>query len=147
MTTIKRPVARRVSTSRRGRSDRGASAIETAILIPVLLGLLFLIIQAGLFYHARNVASSAAQVAVQRASVLHGTAADGQAAAAGYVQDTAGGVLLSPTVTVDRGATQVRAVVTGATPSLVPGVTLPDVTATAAAPVERLTTLTRGGTP
>jgi len=41
--------------------DRGISAVEFAILTPSLLILIFLVIQAGLYYHAVNVTQAVAQ--------------------------------------------------------------------------------------
>jgi Flp pilus assembly protein TadG len=43
------------------RSDRGASAIELAVLAPAFLGVVMLIIQFGLWFDARQVALAAAQ--------------------------------------------------------------------------------------
>ena len=49
-------LARRV-----GRSDRGASAVELAVLAPGLMMLCMLILQFGLWFNARQVAVAAAQ--------------------------------------------------------------------------------------
>lgn len=121
------------------RPHAGVSAVETAIVVPALLLMLFGIVQTGLYFHARDLASSAAQVAAQRARTVDGTSGAGQAAAVQYVKDTGGGVLLSPVVAVSKTATTVRVVVTGTTPALVPGLPMPAIVATVAAPVERLT--------
>ena len=42
------------------RDDTGAAGIEAVILYPVVLVLIFAIIQGGIVFHARNVARSAA---------------------------------------------------------------------------------------
>lgn len=41
--------------------ERGVSVVEFAILMPVFLPLIFLLIQAGLYFHAQNVAQAVAQ--------------------------------------------------------------------------------------
>jgi hypothetical protein len=41
--------------------DRGVSAVEFAMLMPVFLPLIFLLVQAGLYYHAVNVTNAVAQ--------------------------------------------------------------------------------------
>ncbi|MBI1759419.1 MAG: pilus assembly protein [Actinobacteria bacterium] len=43
------------------RGERGASAVEYALLTPAFLLLTFLIIQAGMYYYARSVAQSVAE--------------------------------------------------------------------------------------
>lgn len=51
---------------RRVRGDRGVSAIELAVIAPTLLLLIFLAIQAGLFFYARSVALQAAREGVSQ---------------------------------------------------------------------------------
>lgn len=41
--------------------ERGVSVVEFAILMPVFLPLIFLVIQAGLYFHAQNIAQAVAQ--------------------------------------------------------------------------------------
>jgi Flp pilus assembly protein TadG len=53
--------------------ERGASAVEYAILTPVFLVLTFLIIQTGMYYYARNVAQSAAEDAARSARATNAT--------------------------------------------------------------------------
>ncbi|MDO9379935.1 MAG: TadE/TadG family type IV pilus assembly protein [Nocardioidaceae bacterium] len=48
----------------RGRGDSGTSAIEFVIVAPVFLALIFLLVQAGLFFYGRNVAETAAREGV-----------------------------------------------------------------------------------
>jgi Flp pilus assembly protein TadG len=59
-------MARRMAKACRGigatiRSDRGASAVELAVLAPAFLMVIMLIIQFGLWFEARQVALAAAQ--------------------------------------------------------------------------------------
>lgn len=60
--------------------DRGATTTELSLVFPIFLTLLFLLIQASLYYHARNVASTAAQEAAAIASEYGRTADLAQAA-------------------------------------------------------------------
>lgn len=41
--------------------ERGVSAVEFAVLMPVFLPFIFLVVQAGLYYHAVNVSNAVAQ--------------------------------------------------------------------------------------
>jgi Flp pilus assembly protein TadG len=50
-------ISRRLGSDR----ERGVSAIEFAMLMPVFLPLIFLLVQAGLYYHAVNVTHAVAQ--------------------------------------------------------------------------------------
>jgi Flp pilus assembly protein TadG len=68
------------TTGRLGRlraaPERGASAVEYAVLTPVFLVLAFLIIQAGMYYYARNIAQSAAEDAARAARATQASASD-----------------------------------------------------------------------
>lgn len=46
------------------RDERGTSAVEFAIVTPVVLLLIFVIVEVGLYYHARNAAQSSAREGV-----------------------------------------------------------------------------------
>ena len=63
------------------------------ILLPALFAVMFLGMQAALFYHARTVAIAAAQEGARAAGAEDGTAAAGIAAASDFVADTGGDVL------------------------------------------------------
>lgn len=54
------------------------TAVQVAILFPALLFWLMLIVQYGLWWHAKQVANAAAAEAVAAAQVPEGTEADGQ---------------------------------------------------------------------
>jgi Flp pilus assembly protein TadG len=118
----------------RFRSERGMTTIQVAILFPVVLLWLMLIVQYGLWWHAKQVANAAAAEAVDAAQVSDGTAADGEAAASSYLDQS--GNLENVTVAVDRQPTLVIAEVHGDAPQLVPGFSW-SVTARSEAPVER----------
>ena len=51
---------------RRGRSERGVSTLELAILAPAILALIFVSIQTALWLYGRSVALNAAQEGVSR---------------------------------------------------------------------------------
>ena len=116
------------------RDERGMTTIQVAILFPAVLIWLMLIVQYGLWWHAKQVANAAAAEAVDAAQVSDGSAAEGEAAASSYLAQS--GNLDNITVTVDRQPTVVVAEVHGDAPQLVPGFSW-SVTARSQAPVER----------
>jgi Flp pilus assembly protein TadG len=113
--------------------DRGVSVLVVAIVMPAVLFLLMLSVQAGMFWHARQRADAAAARAVAAAAREGGTASDGQNAADDFLS---GAPLDNAAVTVTVDIDQAQATVTGTAPALVPGVVW-EVHASAAAPVER----------
>lgn len=122
------------------RDDTGSAGVEAAILYPVVLLLIFVIIQGGIVFHARNVAQSAANGAVLAAQVEDGTADDGISEANARLARAGDSSLLAGAIVqVDRGATQVTAAVTGQAMSIVPGLDGIAVSATATGPVEQFT--------
>jgi len=119
---------------RRVRDERGMTTIQVAILFPVVLFWIMLIVQYGLWWHAKQVANAAAAEAVDAAQVSTGSARDGEDAAASYLAQS--GNLDNITVTVSREPTVVTVEVRGEAPQLVPGFAW-SVTARSTAPVER----------
>src|SRR5215207_4306223 len=61
------------------RSERGSTSVQMVILMPVLFSVMFLGLQAALFYHARTVAIAAAQDGARAAGAETGTASNGTA--------------------------------------------------------------------
>jgi Flp pilus assembly protein TadG len=110
------------------------TTLQVAILFPVVLFWIMLIVQYGLWWHAKQVANGAAAEAVDAAQVSVGTARDGEVAAASYLAQS--GNLSNVHVTVTREPTIVTAEVRGDAPRLVPGFAW-SVTARSVAPVER----------
>lgn len=110
------------------------TTIQVAILFPVVLFWIMLIVQYGLWWHAKQVANAAAAEAVDAAQVSSGTARDGEDAAASYLAQS--GNLDDITITVSREPTTVTVEVHGDAPRLVPGMEW-SVTARSSAPVER----------
>lgn len=133
------PDCRRPNRSR-ARCEAGAASIEGALLIPAALLIIFVIIQAALWWHGRDVALHAAQDGVRTATADGGSRGDGAAATTEFI-DRAGGasVLSEVTVTVTRTGDQIHVTVRGRAPSLLPGVRIPMVVETAAGPVEQWT--------
>jgi len=114
-------------------------SIQLVILLPALFAVMFLGMQAALFYHARSVAIAAAQEGARAASAESGTQSDGVAAADAFVSDAGGDdVLSSVGVTADRTATTVTVTVTGHSLSVIPGWT-PRIEQSASLPTERIT--------
>lgn len=107
---------------------------EVAVLFPAVLFWLMLIVQYGLWWHAKQVANAAAAEAVDAAQVQAGSARDGEDAGRRYLAQA--GNLGDIRITVDRGLATVTAEVRGTAPQLVPGFAW-SVTARSAAPVER----------
>ena len=119
---------------RRVRDERGLTTIQVAILFPVVLFWIMLIVQYGLWWHAKQVANAAAAEAVDAAQVSSASARDGEDAAASYLAQS--GNLDNITITVSREPTVVTVEVRGDAPQLVPGFEW-SVTARSTAPVER----------
>lgn len=128
-------VARLVRASPR---DRGTGSVEVVVLLPLVFLLLFAMVQAGLWFHARAVALAAAQEGARVAAAQSSTAGAGISAAASLVADAGTGVVLQPVVTGSRTATMATVSVTGTAQSLMPFLN-PTVAQSASFPVERIT--------
>src|SRR3546814_15520586 len=120
------------------------TTIQVAILYPAFLFWIMLIVQYGLWWHAKQVANAAAAEAVDAAQISTGTARDGEDAAASYVAQS--GNLDNLTITVTREPTAVTAALYGDAPRLVPGLA-GSVSARTAAPAERFLPAPQRGRP
>ena len=119
--------------------EGGSTSIQMVFLLPVLFSVMFLGMQAALYYHARTVAIAAAQEGARAAAAETGTTARGAAAAVGFVADAGGDdVLTAVSVAGARTPTTATITVTGRALSVIPGWT-PRLQQSATAPVERLT--------
>lgn len=118
--------------------DRGASSVETVVLVPLLFLLLLAMVQGGLWFHARAVALGAAQEGARVAAAEDSSAGAGISAAASFVADAGAGVVVNPAVTSSRSGATATVTVTGAAQSLVPFLN-PSVSQSASLPVERIT--------
>ena len=127
------------TSSSRHRGERGSVSIELIILLPALFAVMFLGMQAALFYHARTVAIAAAQEGAKAAGGENGTESDGVSAASSFVVEAGGDdVLTGASATADRTATTVTVTVRGHSLSVIPGWN-PVIVQSASLPVERLT--------
>ena len=130
---------RRPATSSSRRDERGSVSIELVILLPALFAVMFLGMQAALFYHARTVAIAAAQEGARAAGGENGQAADGVSAASSFIADAGGDdVLTGTSATANRTATRVTVTIRGSSLSVIPGWN-PMVVQHATVTVERLT--------
>jgi Flp pilus assembly protein TadG len=117
----------------RARDDRGVSALTVAVVFPVVMMLVMLAVQGGLYWHAHQRAEAAADRAVAVAARVDGSGAAGEAAAWAFLD---GAPLDGATVSVRRGGDQAQATVAATAPSLV-GVIRWTVTASSTAERER----------
>ena len=109
------------------------------ILLPALFAVMFLGMQAALFYHARSIAIAAAQEGARAAGGEHGSASDGISAAHAFLTDAGGrDVLRRATAEVDRTPTTVTVTIRGRSLSVIPGWS-PIVVQHASVTLERLT--------
>jgi len=124
---------------RRRRGERGSVSIELVILLPVLFAVMFLGMQAALYYHARTVAIAAVQEGARAAGGEQGKTSDGIAAATSFVDDAGGDdVLIRASASANRTATVATVTVEGHSLSVIPGWS-PVVRQSATVPVEKLT--------
>lgn len=125
------------------RSDDGSSAIELAVLGPVILLIIFSIIQFALVEYGANVALNSAREAVSTLRLIDQPACQNRqqqvaADTVTYARSLGSAALESPTVSPRCGADSVSVTVTGHATSLVPGLTI-SVSRTASGRVEHFT--------
>jgi Flp pilus assembly protein TadG len=121
---------------RKRERERGNSAVELVLGFPVLLLIVFTIVQFALVWHAEQVAQAAASQALAAARIQGGTQASGQAEADRILTQLASGALPQRSITVQRGPAQTTVTVSGTAASILPFWTL-HIHAEAAGPVER----------
>lgn len=124
-----------VRTKRPWAPDAGATTVEAAVLLPFLLLLTMLVVQAGIWFYATALATTAANHGVDAARLQDGSAADGHDAATQFLDEP--GVLRTPSIEVVRDDETASVTVSGDVASLMFGIPF-SVTATAHAPVERV---------
>lgn len=132
-------------TRRRCAGDRGSSAVEFAILFPVVALLLFGGPQLTMWYFAREAAEAAATSAAREASTLAATPESGRAAAAEYLERIGTDTITGYQVDVKQSEATVTVRIHATVQKIVP---LPGISPTAdvtvTRPRERFTT---GGSP
>lgn len=118
------------------RAERGYVTTEVVLLTPVLLLLVMLVVQFGLWLHAQHVAQAAADEGLRDARTASVSLADAEARASAFLDQTASSVIEDRSLKVERDGDIARVVVVGDAPAVVPGLEL-GIRAVAAAPVER----------
>ena len=103
------------------RPDAGAASAELVIAMPLLLLIVMLVIQAGVWFHATHIAQAAANRAAATAAAYHSSAGAGRSAGADTLTAIGSGVLKNPSVSVTRTATEVRVTIHGVASTVVPG--------------------------
>lgn len=134
--------ARRLA--RRLGGDRGSVTVELAVLFPVFLLVVLSAVQAGMWWHTRNLLLASANAGLQAGRTTTGTATDAQAAASSYLARAGGTAVSHPTVTASVTATTVRVQVSATTLRVlpIPGLDIP-ATQVAIGAKERFTTAGR----
>ena len=120
------------------RDERGSSSIEMVIALPLVLAVLFLAVQAGMWFHARSIALASAQSGARTSAMLNSSLEAGLSSARSFAADVGGTTLTGVTVTGDRTATTTTVTVTGHSVRLVPFMDV-TVSQSATLPVERYT--------
>src|SRR3954451_5373532 len=106
---------------RRLRAERGSVSLEMAIVFPVVLLLVMTSIQAALWFYARSIALGAAQEGAREGRVQPASTARAQAAAEGFLEQTASALLTGRGVTVTGSPASIAVTVTGPLLGLFPG--------------------------
>lgn len=125
----------------RAGGDRGTSALELVLYMPLLMGAIFITVQFALIYLGNQVVSSSVRQAARVARDGGGTPAAmqaGEAAGRDYATRIGHGLVTGVTVSVAPvGAGQeVRAVVRARALQLVPGIQAPSIEQVSQGPVE-----------
>ena len=120
--------------------DRGSASLEITVLFPVVLLLVFAVIQGALYFHARNVALAAASDGLTAARARAGSGEEGRRVATSFLERAGGrDVLLGAEVDAVRTGATATVAVSGHVMSLLPGLPGWSVSQTASGPVERFT--------
>lgn len=135
------PEAEGATGGDRGGKDRGESSVQMAIVFPIVLLVTICVVQAAMWFFARNIALTAAREGVAAARVYQSPEGAGAARARETLGRIAGDSLTGTTVsTSGSSATEVRVTVTGHAPSMIPGLSGLSVSQSAGSPRERWTT-------
>lgn len=124
---------------RPGDPDAGALTLSYVIIFPAFLFALLVIVQASMWFLARDIALAAARQGADAARAFGAPADAGPGAALTFVSSHGSGLLAGATATSagSTGAT-VQIAVTGNAPALIPGLPI-RVTETVQEPVEQFT--------
>jgi Flp pilus assembly protein TadG len=100
--------------------ERGAVALEFAIVFPMVLVLTFGGVQVAFWFQARAMCQAAAQAGVRASRVTGAPAGAGRSAATAYLAATAGDTVRAPRVSESRVATAVTVGCTGTALQVMP---------------------------
>jgi Flp pilus assembly protein TadG len=123
------------SPGRRDDRERGAATAELVLVTPVMLFMVLLVVQFGLWFHASHVASAAAQEGARAARVEGSNASAGKARAEQFLDAVGSDLVLERVVTAENLTGAVRVEVSGRAIRVVPGLRLP-ISAESEGPVE-----------
>jgi Flp pilus assembly protein TadG len=125
--------------SRHLRRDGGALMLSYIIIVPVFMLAVMAIVQAAMWYLARDAALAAARQGADAARVPGATAGAGPAAALAFARTSASGYLLSPSASASGSTPEtIQITVTGHVPTLVPWMDI-NISQAVQAPVEQFT--------
>lgn len=117
--------------------ERGSATIQVVLTMPLLGLLVFGIVQFALYFHALQIAQTAADEGVTAARVEGASDTDGRDRSDAFLAAMAGGALHDEQVVVQRDARSVRVDVTGTAEQVVPLLRL-GIEASATAPIEQV---------
>jgi Flp pilus assembly protein TadG len=118
------------------RDDRGALTLSYVVLLPFVFVVVMTLIQASLWFLARNAALASARQGVDAARAFDASRAAGPAAALAFARQAGQGYLEEPQASeVGSTSTTISITVSGRVPSFVPNLVL-SVSETAQGPVE-----------
>ena len=124
-------------TARAGRADVGALTLSYVIILPVFLAGIMVIVQASVWYLARQTALAAARRGADVARTADPPPGSGAQSAIAFARSAAPGFLLGVSASVRIGPDHtVIVTVSGRAPSLVPGLPI-HISEVVTAPVER----------
>lgn len=121
---------------RRERCQRGEAAVETVLVVPIVLFLILLVIQAGLWFHGSQLVEAAAQEGMQAGRVETGTVSAAEERAKQFVTSLSPSIAATTEVQASRTASTTRVTVTAHVQQVVPGLRLA-VSGVAEGPTER----------
>ncbi|WP_405914591.1 TadE/TadG family type IV pilus assembly protein [Streptomyces sp. NBC_00728] len=124
---------------RRWGDDRGDTSIQMAIIFPFVLLATVAVIQASMWYYARQIALTAAREGASTARAYQSSPAAGAAQAQNVLGRTAGDSLRGYSVLASSDGQRVRVQVSGTALSMIPGVAGLQITQSASGPLERWT--------
>ncbi|MEU5524677.1 TadE/TadG family type IV pilus assembly protein [Streptomyces sp. NPDC047860] len=124
---------------RRWRDDQGDTSIQMAIIFPFVLLATVAVIQASMWYYARQIALTAAREGLTAARAYESNPADGAAQARDVLGRAAGDSLRGYSVLASSDGQRVRVEVSGTALSMIPGLSGLQVSQSASGPVERWT--------